>query len=291
MPTGSKKAGGVRIAPRRPTNPNPIEEAGDDNQDPEDDDAEEHNNSQNQTPIDMASIDLVSLQKEFSKMQKQVSEMVKYMSATKQRVSNEKAASGPASTTSSTTDETPYYHDEYLNRQTAVVRNASEEAQHVPLSRHTSSAWKSKIVKYDKILQVPDRNHINTYLCIARLLLHFYERIQDTQERHAVDEAIELVLDFFADIQARLQYPSSPDIASKISVCVRASRRLRSTGLGSIQGIPSAAPELTDMITCLEKLAEESFVPFTRKEPRPPGRRRPMTLVSNARPSVTRLGP
>ena len=68
------------------------------------------------------------------------------------------------------------------------------------------------------------------------------------------------MLDFFADIQARLQYPSAPEIASKISACVRASRRLRSTGLGSIQGIPSAVPELTDMITRLhEKLAEESF--------------------------------
>jgi hypothetical protein len=207
----------------------------------------------------MTSIDLVSLHKEFSKMQKQVSEMVKYMSAAKQRVSNEKVASRSVSTTRSTTDETPYYHDEYLNRLTAVVGNANEEAQHDPLSRHTSSEWKSNIVKYDKILQVPDRNHINTYSCIARLLLHFYERIQDTQEHHAVNETIELVLSFFADIQARLQYPSSPDIDSKISVCVRASRRLRSTGLGSIQGIPSEAPELTDMITCLEKLAEESF--------------------------------
>jgi hypothetical protein len=50
MPTGSKKAGSVRIAPRRTTNPNPIEEVGNDNQeDPEDEDTEEHNNSQNQS--------------------------------------------------------------------------------------------------------------------------------------------------------------------------------------------------------------------------------------------------
>jgi hypothetical protein len=111
-----------------------------------------------------------------------------------------------------------------------------------------------------KILLEKDRNHINTHSCIERLLLHFYNRIEDAHQCDAVDETIELVLDFFPDIQARLQYPSSPEIVSKISVCVRASRRLRSTGLGSIQGIPSVAPELTDMITRLhEKLAEESF--------------------------------
>ncbi len=106
----------------------------------------------------------------------------------------------------------------------------------------------------------PGKQTFNTHSCIVHLLLPFYNRIEDAHERDAVDEAIELVLDFFADIQARLQYPSSPEIASKISVCFRASRRLLSTGLGSIQGIPSEAPELTDMITCLhEKLAEESF--------------------------------
>jgi hypothetical protein len=147
-------------------------------------------------------------------------------------------------------------HD-HLNRLEAVVGNASEEAQHDPLSRHTSPVWKANIVKYDKILLEPDRNHINTHSYIARLLLHFYNRIEDTHECDTVDETIELVLDFFADIQARLQYPSSPEIASKISSCVHTSRRLRSTGLVSIHGIPSVAPELTDMITCLhENLAE-----------------------------------
>jgi hypothetical protein len=270
MTTGRKKAGGVHIDFRRSNNPNPIEEAGVDNQDPEDDDTEENNNSQNQTPIDMASIDLVSLHKEFSKTQKQVSKMVKYMLSVKQRDSNEKDASGPASTTSNTTDETPYYHDECLNRLVAVVGNVSEETQHDPLSGHTSSTWKSKFVKHDKILQMPDRNHIKTYSCIGPLLWYFYERIQDTQECHAVDETIELVLDFFTDIQTQLQYPSSPDIASKISECVRASRRLRSTVLGSIQGIPSVAPELTDMMTVFMRTFRRSpFVPFTRKEPRP----------------------
>jgi hypothetical protein len=141
MTTGSKKTGGVHIDPRRSNNPNPLEEAGVDNQDPEGDDIEENNNSQNQTPIDMASIDLVSLHKEFSKTQKQVSEMVKYMSSVKQRDSNEKDTSGPASTTSNTTDENPYYHDECLNRLVTVVGNASEEAQYDPLSGHTSSTY------------------------------------------------------------------------------------------------------------------------------------------------------
>jgi hypothetical protein len=67
-------------------------------------------------------------------------------------------------------------------------------------------------------------------------------------------------MDFFADIQTRLQYPSSPEIDSKISQCVRTTRHLQNAGLGSIQGIPSASPELTGFITSLhEKIAEESF--------------------------------
>jgi hypothetical protein len=188
-------------------------------QDAEDDDAEEHN-----APIDMA-----SFQKQFAKMQKQLAQLAQHMPSTKPRASNDKAAAEPQSTTSSTTDETPYYHDEHLNRLAAVVGNASEEAQYDPLSRHTSPAWKSNIVKYDKILLERDRNHINTHSCIALLLLHFYNRIEDAHERDAVDEAIELVLDFFADIQARLQYPSSPEIASNVSYRSRATLPSRHT--------------------------------------------------------------
>jgi hypothetical protein len=89
-------------------------------------------------------------------------------------------------------------------------------------SRHTSSVWRVITGKYDKILPERDRIHINTHSCIARLLLHFYDRVQDAHERDCLDEAIQLVLDFFADIQTRLQYPSSPEIVSKISQCVRA---------------------------------------------------------------------
>jgi hypothetical protein len=154
----------------------------------------------------------------------------------------------------------PFYNDENLSRLAAVVGNASVDSQHDPQSRHTSSTWKASAGKYDNILQERDRVHINSYSCIARLLLHFYERVQDANERDCLDEAIQLVLDFFADIQTRLQYPSSPEIASKISQCVRATRHLQNAGLGSIQGIPSASPELTGLITRFhEKIAEESF--------------------------------
>jgi hypothetical protein len=94
----------------------------------------------------------------------------------------------------------------------------------------------------------------------VRLLLHFYDRVQDVHEPDCIDEAIQLVLDFFTDIQTRLQYPSSPEIASKISQCVRATRHLQNAGLGSIQGILSVSPEVTGFITRLhEKIAEESF--------------------------------
>jgi hypothetical protein len=84
--------------------------------------------------------------------------------------------------------------------------------------------------------------------------------VQDEHERDFLDEDIQLVLDFFADIQARMQYPSSPEIASKISQCVRATKHLQNAVLGSIQGIPSASPELTGLITRFhEKITEESF--------------------------------
>ena len=254
MPTtGTKKGAGVRIATpgtRKPRDKTSHEEAGDDNQAAEDNHAEDHDVFEDQEPT---SEDVVSLQKQVAKIQKQLARM-------KPSASSERAAAGPASTTSSSTEETPYYHDEHLNRLAAVVGNASVDSQHDPQSRHISSAWKASIVKYDKILPERDRNHINTYSCIARLLLHFYERVQDAHERDCIDEAIQLVLDFFADIQTRLQYPSSPEIASKISQCVRATRHMQNAGLGSIQGIPSASPELTGLITRLtEKLAEESF--------------------------------
>jgi hypothetical protein len=258
--TRKKNGSGVRIAtakPRKSRDKDSHEEAGDDNQDAEENQAEDDDVFEDQEPpID----GMASLQKQFAQLQKQFARVQQERLSTKPSASNDRAAAGPASTTSSSTEETQFYHDDHLNRLAAVVGNASVDAQHDPQSRHTSSAWRASIGKYDKILPERDRIHINTHSCIARLLLHFYERVQDAHERDCLDEAIQLVLDFFADIQTRLQYPSSPEIASKISQCVRATRHLQNAGLGSIQGIPSASPELTGFITRLhEKVAEESF--------------------------------
>jgi hypothetical protein len=147
---------------------------------------------------------MASLQKQFAKLQKQFEGVHQERQSTKPSASNDRAAAGPASTTSSSTEETQFYHDEHLNRLEVVVGNASADSQHDPQSRHTSSAWRASIGKYDKILAERDGIHINTHSCIARLLLHFYERVQDAHERDCLDEAIQLVLDFFTDIQARL---------------------------------------------------------------------------------------
>ncbi len=75
--------------------------------------------------------------------------------------------------------------------------NGSVDSQYDPQSRHTSSAWKTTTGKYDNILSERDRIHINSYSCIVRLLLNFYDRVQDAYER-------DLVLDFSTDIQTRL---------------------------------------------------------------------------------------
>jgi hypothetical protein len=256
---GTKKGGGVRIATpntRKKREKDSNEEAGDDNQDAEDNHAEDYDVSEDQDP---PATDMASIQKQLAKLQKQF-EREQLRQSTKPSASHDRAAAGPASTTSSSIEDMPFYHEDSLNRLAAVVGNASVDSQHDPQSRHTSPAWKANAGKYDNILSERDRIHINSYSCIARLLLHFYERVQDVNERDCLDEAIQLVLDFFADIQTRLQYPSSPDIASKISQCVRATRHLQQAGLGSIQGIPSASPELTGLITRFhEKIAEESF--------------------------------
>jgi hypothetical protein len=52
---------------------------------------------------------------------------------------------------------------------------------------------------------------------ITRLLLHFYERIQDVHEHETVDEVVQLVLDYFTDMQVRLTYPS--EVADKVANC------------------------------------------------------------------------
>jgi hypothetical protein len=112
-----------------------------------------------------------SFQKQFAKLQKELSQLSEHMPSTKPRASNDKTAAGPKSTTRNTTDETPYHHDEHLNRLATVVGNAREEPQHDPLSRQTSPVWKSNTVKYDKILLERDRNHINTNSYIVHPLL------------------------------------------------------------------------------------------------------------------------
>ena len=169
--TGTKKGAGVRIATpgtRNPRDKTSHEEAGDENQAAEDNYAEDHDVFEDQEPT---SEDVVSLQKQVAKIQKQLARM-------KPSASSDRAATGPASTTSTSTEETQFYHDEHLNRLAAVVGNASVDSQHDPQSRHTSSAWKVSTGKYDNILPERDRIHINSYSCIARLLLHFYDRVQ-----------------------------------------------------------------------------------------------------------------
>ena len=45
----------------------------------------------------------------------------------------------------SSTGEMPFYPDEHLNRLAVVVGNTSEDDQHDPVSRHTSSAWRASM--------------------------------------------------------------------------------------------------------------------------------------------------
>jgi hypothetical protein len=221
MSTKKKNGNDVRIVPDKPRKSRDKDlenDAGDDIQDTEDNHAEDHNVFEDKEP---PTDDMASLQKMFAELEKKFAQAQRDRQSTKPSASNDRAPTGPVSTTSSSTEETPYYHEENLNRLTAVVGNASVDSHHDPQSRHTSSAWRTSIGKYDKILPERDRIHINTHSYIAHLLLHFYDRVQDAHERDCLDEAIQLVLDFLSDIHTRLQYPSSPEIASKISQCVQ----------------------------------------------------------------------
>ena len=91
------------------------------------------------------------------------------------------------------------------------------------------------------------------YSCFAHLLIHFYVRIQDN-ERYDVDDVIELVLDYFAEVQCRVKYPMVT--AEKVAAILRTAKYMSTTGLGDIHGIPCAAPELH------EHDEESSHVPF-----------------------------
>ena len=96
-----------------------------------------------------------------------------------------------------------YESDEAIHRLHAVVGTVSEEAMHDPTASHISPAWKQNLHNHETQQQDSDKRHLNTYSCFARLLLYFYARVQDN-EQHAVDEAIELDLDYFVEVQCRL---------------------------------------------------------------------------------------
>ena len=86
------------------------EEAGDDNQDAEDNHAEDYDVSEDQDP---PATDMASIQKQLAKLQKQF-EREQLRQSTKPSASNDRAAAGPASTTSSSTEDVPFYNDENL---------------------------------------------------------------------------------------------------------------------------------------------------------------------------------
>ena len=130
--TRKKNGSGVRIAtdkPRKSRDKDSHEEAGDDNQDAEDNQAEDDDVFEDQEPpID----GMASLQKQFAQLQKQFARVQQERLSTKPSASNDRAAAGPASTTSRSTEETQFYHDDHLNRLAAVMGNASVDAQHDP---------------------------------------------------------------------------------------------------------------------------------------------------------------
>jgi hypothetical protein len=132
MTTGTKKGGGVHIATpgtRKTRDKDSHEEVDVDNQDAEDNHAEDNDVFEDQEP---PTDDMASLQKKFAKLRKQFARVQEERQSTKPSASNDRAATGPASTTSSSTKETPFYHDDNLNRLEEVVGNASVDAQHDP---------------------------------------------------------------------------------------------------------------------------------------------------------------
>jgi len=95
-----------------------------------------------------------------------------------------------------------------IARLAAVVGNASLHAHHCLRTRHLSAAWIHNFnSSLAKNLEPSDMRDANVISCISRLLLHFYSRLSDSEAREAVDEAVELVLGVFADIQA-----GAPDV-------------------------------------------------------------------------------
>jgi hypothetical protein len=112
MSTRKKNDTGVHLALTKPSKSRDKDlqnEADDDIQDAEDNHAEDFFEDQ-EPPTD----DMASLQKQLAKLQKKFAQVQQDRQSTKPSVSNDRAATGPASTTSSSTEETPYYHDENL---------------------------------------------------------------------------------------------------------------------------------------------------------------------------------
>ena len=172
----------------------------------------------------------------------------------------DKVAAGPASTTSSINGDHPeYFTDDNIARLAAVVGDASRHDFHCQRTRHLSEAWIHNFnSSLAKNLDPSDMRDANVLSCISCLLLHFYSRFSDSEAREAVDEAVELVLGVFADIQARLMFP--PDAAATVVQSVKTQRHLSTAGAGAIHGIPAALPELTSLVSHMhEKLAEDAF--------------------------------
>ncbi len=109
------------------------EEAGDDNQDAEDNHAEDYDVSEDQDP---PTNEMASLQEQFAKLQKQFARVQQERQSTKSRASNDRAAAGPASTTSSSTEETQFYNDDNLNRLAAVVGNTCRRTARPTVPSH-----------------------------------------------------------------------------------------------------------------------------------------------------------
>jgi len=207
--------------------------------------------------------DADNLVKHFRAIEKQLEQLKAFLpeSAKNQLGFQDKVAAGPASTTSSINGDNLEYYSagDNIARLSAVVGDATRSAYHCQRTRHLSAVWIHNFNSYlAKNLEPEDRRDTNVLSCISRLLLHFYSRLSDGESREAVDEALELILGVFADIQARLMFP--PDAAVTVVQSVKTQRYLTTAGAGDIHGIPAVLPERTSLVSHMhEKLAEDAF--------------------------------
>jgi hypothetical protein len=217
MPGGRKSSQGtVRVVVRKQTTVTPSRDTnGEDVLESENESVDEDDD-----PEGDGTLDMVSLHKQFSKIQKHLTQLTKAVARKPQSTGlQEPPVASPVSVTSSTIGEVMVYEsDEAIHRLHAVVGTVSEEAMHDPTASHISPAWKQNLHNHEKQQQDSDKRHINTYSCFAHLLLIFYTRVQNN-ERHTVDEAIELALDYFVEVQCRLQYPNmttAPTVTARV---------------------------------------------------------------------------